>query len=103
MAQSTAGGSGCSSGSRASRRTRRTPGSAAASRSATRSWRLQGLVGRCAVTTPDPETGVNDLDTLRMIKRYRGDVEGEEPLPFGVWGSVEQPGRVRVGDAVEPL
>ena len=64
---------------------------------------LQGLVGRCAVTTKSPDTGEKDLDTLRTIKRYRPDVEGEEPIPFGVFGSVEQPGRVRLGDRVEPL
>ena len=62
-----------------------------------------GLVGRCAVTTKSPETGEKDLDTLRTIKRYRPDVDGEEPIPFGVFGSVERPGRVRVGDAVKPL
>ena len=65
--------------------------------------RLHALVGRCAVTTHDPDTGLKDLDTLRVIRRYRGDVESEEALPIGVWGSVEQPGRVRLGDPVEPL
>jgi uncharacterized protein YcbX len=64
---------------------------------------VRGLVGRCAVTTQNPETGVKDLDTLRTIRRYRPEVEGEEPLPLGVWGGVERPGRVRVGDTVEPL
>ena len=64
---------------------------------------LHGLVGRCVVTSKSPETGEKDLDTLRTIKRYRPDVEGEEPIPFGVYGSVEQPGRVRLGDRVEPL
>jgi len=64
--------------------------------------RLQGLVGRCAVTTHDPDTGVRDLDTLRILTGYR-PTDGEEPLPIGVWGGVEQPGRVRVGDSVEPL
>jgi uncharacterized protein len=65
--------------------------------------RLHGLVGRCLVTSKSPDTGVKDLDTLRTIKRYRPDVEGEEPIPFGVFGGVEQPGRVRLGDRVEPL
>jgi uncharacterized protein YcbX len=64
--------------------------------------RLQALVGRCAVTTHDPDTGVRDLDTLRILSGYRPN-EGEEPLPIGVWGGVEQPGRVRVGDPVAPL
>jgi len=65
--------------------------------------KLHGLVGRCVVTSKSPDTGEKDLDTLRTIKRYRPDVEGEEPIPFGVYGSVEQPGRVRLGDRVEPL
>jgi uncharacterized protein YcbX len=65
--------------------------------------RMHGLVGRCAVTTQDPDTGIPDLDTLRIIGNYRGDVETDEPLPFGVWGGVEHPGRVRVGDTVEAL
>jgi uncharacterized protein YcbX len=56
--------------------------------------------GRCAVTTQDPDTGVVTLDTLRVLRDYRGDVESEEPLPFGVWGEVVTPGRVRVGDPV---
>ena len=90
-------------GSTGSTRTRRTPGSAVGSRFGDAVVRLHALVGRCAVTTHDPDTGVTDLDTLRIIRRYRADVESEEPLPIGVWGSVEQPGRVRVGDPVEPL
>jgi uncharacterized protein YcbX len=64
--------------------------------------RLQGPVGRCAVTTHDPETGIRDLDTLRILRGYRRN-DGDEALPIGVWGGVEQPGLVRVGDAVEPL
>jgi uncharacterized protein YcbX len=65
--------------------------------------RLQALVGRCAVTTHDPDTGVPDLDTLRILTGYRSHVESDEPLPIGVWGGVEQPGRVQVGDPVELL
>ena len=65
--------------------------------------RLRALVGRCLGRGHDPDTGLKDLDTLRILRRYRGDVESEEALPLGVWGGVEQPGRVRVGDAVVPL
>jgi uncharacterized protein YcbX len=61
-----------------------------------------GNVGRCAVTTQNPVTGVPDLDTLRVLGEYRGDVETTEPLPFGVWGEVVEPGRVRLGDPVQP-
>ena len=60
----------------------------------------QGHVGRCAVTTQNPDTGSPDLDTLKALKRYRGDLETTEPLPFGVYAAVAQAGRVRVGDAV---
>lgn len=60
-----------------------------------------GNVGRCAVTTIDPVTGVSDLDTLKALARYRGDVETSERLPFGVWARVERPGRVSLGDEVQ--
>jgi len=62
----------------------------------------QGNVGRCAVTTQNPDSGAPDLDTLKALAAYRGVVETTEPLPFGVYAAVAQPGRVRVGDAVEP-
>jgi MOSC domain-containing protein len=58
-------------------------------------------VGRCAVTTLDPDRGVRDLDTLGTIAAYRGEVQTREPLPFGVWCEVVEPGRVAVGDPVE--
>jgi uncharacterized protein YcbX len=61
-----------------------------------------GDVGRCVVTTCDPDTGVSDLDTLKLLAGYRR--EGVvEPLPFGVYCDVAVPGRVRVGDAVRPV
>jgi hypothetical protein len=63
----------------------------------------QGNVGRCAITTQDPDTGVVDLDTLKGLAAYRRDVETTEPLPFGVHAAVAEPGRVRVGDRVELL
>jgi uncharacterized protein len=59
-----------------------------------------GNTGRCAVTTLDPERGVRTLDTLGAIAAYRGDVPTSEPLPFGVWCEVVEPGRAAVGDAV---
>jgi uncharacterized protein YcbX len=64
--------------------------------------RIGGPISRCAVTTRDPDTGTRDLDTLRLIKGYRGLRDGEH-VDFGVWADVERPGRVRVGDPVEPL
>jgi uncharacterized protein YcbX len=62
--------------------------------------RVGGPIIRCAVTTRDPDTGERDLDTLRLIADYRGRRNGED-VHFGVYAHVEQPGTVRVGDAVE--
>jgi uncharacterized protein YcbX len=62
-----------------------------------------GNVGRCAVTTQNPETGRPDLNTLKAIARYRDVPETTEPLPFGVHAAVSVPGLVRVGDPVELL
>jgi uncharacterized protein YcbX len=62
-----------------------------------------GPVDRCAVTTRDPDTGERDLDTLRLIKSYRGQRESDGAVLFGVYGQVVQPGRVRIGDQFEPL
>jgi uncharacterized protein YcbX len=61
--------------------------------------RIGGPVPRCVTTTRDPETGLRDLDTLKVIKAYRGLRDGKH-LDFGVYGEVERPGRVRVGDPV---
>ena len=57
---------------------------------------------RCRMTTRNPDTGVRDFDTLRAIKAYRGLRAGKK-IDFGVYASVEKPGRIRVGDPVEPL
>ena len=62
---------------------------------------VTGDVGRCLVTSHDPDTGVTDLDTLGTLAHYRPDGR-TEPLPFGVYCRVTTPGRVTVGDAVIP-
>jgi uncharacterized protein YcbX len=65
--------------------------------------RIRGDVGRCAITTQNPETGRPDFDTLRTIAGYRrkqGD-PGEGNLPFGIYGEVVEPGRVALGSSVE--
>jgi len=59
-----------------------------------------GNVGRCAFTTRDPESGRVDLKTLHLLGQYRGEVEPTEPLPFGIYGAVVEPGVVHVGDRV---
>jgi uncharacterized protein YcbX len=63
---------------------------------------VRGNVGRCIVTSRDPDTGERTLATLDVIAEYRNGVETTEPLPFGVWGEVAEPGRVRLGDPVAP-
>jgi uncharacterized protein YcbX len=67
---------------------------------------LHGDVGRCAITTQNPDTGVPDFDTLRTIDGYRArttNAAGKEHIPLGVYGEVVHAGAVRVGDSVELL
>jgi len=63
----------------------------------------RGHVGRCLVTGRDPDSGVSDIATLDALAGYREDAGTTEPLAAGVYGEVEQPGVVRVGDAVTAL
>lgn len=55
---------------------------------------------RCAIINQRPDTGETDADAVRAILGYRPN-----PLAayFGVYGIVEKPGMVRVGDAVEVI
>jgi len=62
--------------------------------------RVTGNVGRCALTTRQPDTGIVDFKTLHHLRAYRDEVPTTEPLPFGVHARVLEPGRVRLGDAV---
>lgn len=52
---------------------------------------------RCVITTQDPDTGERDMDTLRAILSYRPDPKAAY---FGVYGDVQSPGLVRIGDKV---
>lgn len=57
---------------------------------------------RCVFTEHDPITGEHDFPTLKAIKSARGLSE-RRTLDLGVAGEVVEPGRVWVGDPVEPL
>jgi MOSC domain-containing protein len=61
---------------------------------------LRGIdpVGRCVVTTRDPDTGRRDVPTLRALAQLRG----KRDVTFGLWCEVARPGSVRLGDAVSP-
>jgi len=63
---------------------------------------LNGDVGRCLATSRDPDTGAIDLDTLGVLAQYRREGRNE-PLPFGVYGEVAVPGRVKLGDIARVL
>ncbi|MGI8428945.1 MAG: MOSC domain-containing protein [Solirubrobacteraceae bacterium] len=63
-------------------------------------WR--GHVGRCLVTSREPDTGAIDLPTLDLLGSYRRGAETTEPLPFGIYGEVLEAGPVAVGDPVLP-
>ena len=62
--------------------------------------RVRGHVGRCNITHRHPETGIADLQTLDVLRSYRGGADTTEPLAFGIFGEVLRPGRVAVGDPV---
>jgi uncharacterized protein YcbX len=65
--------------------------------------RLCGNVGRCLVTSLNPDSGERDLPTLDLLRDYRAGIATTEPLPFGVHGAVVREGAVRVGDEVTVL
>jgi uncharacterized protein YcbX len=59
-----------------------------------------GHVGRCLITSRDPDTGEIDLPTLDVLGDYRSGLDATEPLPFGIYGRMIEAGRVAVGDPV---
>jgi MOSC domain-containing protein len=61
---------------------------------------MGGHVGRCLVTSRDPDSGAIDLPTLELLRSYRAGLETSEPLAFGIYGAVLEPGAVALGDAV---
>jgi MOSC domain-containing protein len=64
--------------------------------------RIDGQIPRCAVTTQDPTTGLRDWNTLKQIASFRPLMPTHQ-VPFGMYATVERPGRVNVGDDVTPL
>ncbi|MDP9343626.1 MAG: MOSC domain-containing protein [Actinomycetota bacterium] len=62
--------------------------------------RVGESIPRCVVTTLDPDSGRRDFRTLEVLAQHR---KREGGLMLGVYGDVEVPGWVRVGDAVEPV
>jgi uncharacterized protein len=63
---------------------------------------VTGDIGRCVVTSRNPDTGISDMPTLAALVAYRREGHSEQ-LPLGVKGTVYTPGRVRVGDVARPL
>lgn len=64
---------------------------------------VRGHVGRCAVTTRHPESGERDFDTVKLLARYRRELDTTEPIACGVYGEVIEQGMLRVGDAATLL
>ncbi len=62
--------------------------------------RMGDRIPRCVVTTLDPDSGVQNAPVLKTLAQYRK--VGTE-LPLGVYGDVEQPGVIRIGDPAEVL
>jgi hypothetical protein len=62
--------------------------------------RPRGHVGRCVITTRNPDTAAGDLDTLKLLATYRHKLDTTEPLAFGIHGEVLEGGPVRLGDPV---
>ncbi|HEV2774605.1 MAG TPA: MOSC N-terminal beta barrel domain-containing protein [Solirubrobacteraceae bacterium] len=63
--------------------------------------RVRGHVGRCLTTQRNPETGTPDVPMLDLLRFYRSGLDTTEPLAFGVYGEVLEPGRVAIGDPIE--
>jgi hypothetical protein len=64
--------------------------------------RIDGQIPRCAVTTQDPTTGLRDWNTLKQIASFR-PLMATRQVPFGMYATVEQPGRASVADSVTAL
>ncbi len=63
----------------------------------------QGNVGRCAITTQNPDTGRPDLDTLKALARYRARGADDRAAAVRHPRRRRRAGPRRVGDPVSPL
>ena len=57
--------------------------------------RVREIITRCKATTVDPDTGIEDADTLGALSAGWGHQD------FGVYAEVVEGGRVAVGDRVD--
>lgn len=62
--------------------------------------RMGDRMPRCVMTTLDPDSGVQNAPVLQALAEYRK--VGTELL-LGVYGDVEHPGVIRIGDPVDVL
>jgi uncharacterized protein YcbX len=62
--------------------------------------RLGKRIHRCVMTNLAPDTGENDFDTLAVLAQHR---KAGKELLLGVYGDVERPGRIEIGDPAELL
>lgn len=60
---------------------------------------VTGPVGRCVVTTLNPDSGTSDFDTLGALAGYR-TLKESKAFGCGVCGDVLVEGRVRIGDSL---
>ena len=60
--------------------------------------RLGQRIHRCVMTNLAPDTGENDFDTLTVLAQHR---KVGTKLLLGIYGDVEWPGRIEVGDSAE--
>jgi len=65
--------------------------------------RIDGPIPRCVVTTQDPRTGERDWNTLKQIASFRPLMANRAGIPFGVYATVEVPGKAALGDVVALL
>ena len=56
---------------------------------------MREIITRCKATTVDPDTGIEDADTLGALSAGWGHQD------FGVYAEVVEGGRVAVGDRAE--